>query len=133
MRMSDCSSECGLPILCKKAVTTRTQQEQLLQRAQRLAHRNRRRERSEVTIIAGLRAPVIRNARIAVRRKPHVRIALVVAIHDVVSRPEFLDEVGFEEQRFVLRTRSEEHTSELQSLMRISYAVFCSKKKKSTQ
>src|SRR3546814_3628751 len=29
--------------------------------------------------------------------------------------------------------RSEEHTSELQSLMRISYAVFCLKKKKLTQ
>src|SRR3546814_2050404 len=29
--------------------------------------------------------------------------------------------------------RSEEHTSELQSLMRISYAVFCLKKKKYTQ
>src|SRR3546814_8123142 len=29
--------------------------------------------------------------------------------------------------------RSEEHTSELQSLMRISYAVFCLKKKKRTQ
>src|SRR3546814_1396291 len=29
-----------------------------------------------------------------------------------------------------LRHRSEEHTSELQSLMRISYAVFCLKKKK---
>src|SRR3546814_10208129 len=28
------------------------------------------------------------------------------------------------------RARSEEHTSELQSLMRISYAVFCLKKKK---
>src|SRR3546814_4020236 len=28
--------------------------------------------------------------------------------------------------------RSEEHTSELQSLMRISYAVFCLKKKKAT-
>src|SRR3546814_9450219 len=28
------------------------------------------------------------------------------------------------------RTRSEEHTSELQSLMRTSYAVFCLKKKK---
>src|SRR3546814_3260882 len=28
------------------------------------------------------------------------------------------------------RKRSEEHTSELQSLMRISYAVFCLKKKK---
>src|SRR3546814_7839164 len=30
----------------------------------------------------------------------------------------------------VLGHRSEEHTSELQSLMRISYAVFCLKKKK---
>src|SRR3546814_9780184 len=30
-------------------------------------------------------------------------------------------------------TRSEEHTSELQSLMRISYAVFCLKKKTNTQ
>src|SRR3546814_16623257 len=29
-----------------------------------------------------------------------------------------------------LEARSEEHTSELQSLMRISYAVFCLKKKK---
>src|SRR3546814_6400567 len=35
----------------------------------------------------------------------------------------------------ILRTvlRSEEHTSELQSLMRISYAVFCLKKKKNIQ
>src|SRR3546814_1576698 len=31
------------------------------------------------------------------------------------------------------RWRSEEHTSELQSLMRISYAVFCLKKKKTQQ
>src|SRR3546814_3035359 len=31
------------------------------------------------------------------------------------------------------RRRSEEHTSELQSLMRISYAVFCLKKKKHTR
>src|SRR3546814_4695831 len=31
------------------------------------------------------------------------------------------------------RTRSEEHTSELQSLMRISYAVFCLKKKTKTK
>src|SRR3546814_9311029 len=30
-------------------------------------------------------------------------------------------------------TRSEEHTSELQSLMRISYAVFCLKKKKNSK
>src|SRR3546814_5323746 len=30
------------------------------------------------------------------------------------------------------KMRSEEHTSELQSLMRLSYAVFCLKKKKTT-
>src|SRR3546814_7435380 len=32
-----------------------------------------------------------------------------------------------------VRTRSEEHTSELQSLMRISYAVLCLNKKKSVK
>src|SRR3546814_3925591 len=32
----------------------------------------------------------------------------------------------------LISSRSEEHTSELQSLMRISYAVFCLKKKKTT-
>src|SRR3546814_7765492 len=32
--------------------------------------------------------------------------------------------------RSIIDERSEEHTSELQSLMRISYAVFCLKKKK---
>src|SRR3546814_16874825 len=47
-----------------------------------------------------------------------------------------LGKVGFVAQdaptRFgALKRRSEEHTSELQSLMRISYAVFCLKKKKS--
>src|SRR3546814_5971868 len=33
-------------------------------------------------------------------------------------------------ERIQLRGRSEEHTSELQSLMRISYAVFCLEKKR---
>src|SRR3546814_4607407 len=35
-------------------------------------------------------------------------------------------------RRNTIRVRSEEHTSELQSLMRISYAVFCLKNKKDT-
>src|SRR3546814_9168774 len=46
------------------------------------------------------------------------------------------DERGFDhgrhaegKSRRILAGRSEEHTSELQSLMRISYAVFCLKKK----
>src|SRR3546814_10081849 len=36
-------------------------------------------------------------------------------------------------QSVYVHGRSEEHTSELQSLMRISYAVFCLKKKKNTK
>src|SRR3546814_6353766 len=36
---------------------------------------------------------------------------------------------GFQPRSFWMGARSEEHTSELQSLMRISYAVFCLKKK----
>src|SRR3546814_2874104 len=36
------------------------------------------------------------------------------------------------EKRITHDARSEEHTSELQSLMRISYAVFCLKKKNNT-
>src|SRR3546814_4674172 len=44
--------------------------------------------------------------------------------------------LGFDDPRPFAKPigdRSEEHTSELQSLMRISYAVFCLKKKKTTQ
>src|SRR3546814_2641166 len=36
---------------------------------------------------------------------------------------------SYDRSRFSSAARSEEHTSELQSLMRISYAVFCLKKK----
>src|SRR3546814_1077368 len=57
------------------------------------------------------------------------------------SRSEQRNEHGSERQagkdqrtdgagQLALAGRSEEHTSELQSLMRISYAVFCLKKKK---
>src|SRR3546814_10138683 len=37
--------------------------------------------------------------------------------------------IGEKDDRGGIKRRSEEHTSELQSLMRISYAVFCLKKK----
>src|SRR3546814_6670177 len=54
---------------------------------------------------------------------------------DAAAVGEFLPEPAEDEQPVVDREaesdhrRSEEHTSELQSLMRISYAVFCLKKK----
>src|SRR3546814_8052002 len=62
-------------------------------------------------------------------------IYMLVAIAAVGAVP--FTELGRspEPLALVLRTlgqRSEEHTSELQSLMRISYAVFCLKKKKIT-
>src|SRR3546814_4280506 len=60
--------------------------------------------------------PTVHDGRaVAVRSPMSVRM---------VARP--VGEDGFE-------VRSEEHTSELQSLMRISYAVFCLKKKKTTK
>src|SRR3546814_5565834 len=49
---------------------------------------------------------------------------------------EFLVDSGIEAGKIIGRgygKRSEEHTSELQSLMRISYAVFCLKKKKTNK
>src|SRR3546814_6829112 len=58
------------------------------------------------------------------------RLAVVVALR---RRPaEDFDLAGVEPKAFVDGgdLRSEEHTSELQSLMRISYAVFCLNKKK---
>src|SRR3546814_9652064 len=47
-----------------------------------------------------------------------------------ISAPLVNDRVGISLSAFTKKDRSEEHTSELQSLMRISYAVFCLKKKK---
>src|SRR3546814_9681791 len=53
----------------------------------------------------------------------------ILAVHDI----RFAEvEPGEEQDIDKGRWRSEEHTSELQSLMRISYAVFCLKKKKQT-
>src|SRR3546814_8057600 len=51
----------------------------------------------------------------------HMAVRAIVAMTETGGTARFLS-------RF--RSRSEEHTSELQSLMRISYAVFCLKKKK---
>src|SRR3546814_10855153 len=60
-----------------------------------------------------------------VMRKAASRTALVIGQITTLSRAA---------RRFdCTMRRSEEHTSELQSLMRISYAVFCLKKKKKKQ
>src|SRR3546814_7112902 len=48
---------------------------------------------------------------------------------DVIEGPSGRRQRSDEDKARIVAERSEEHTSELQSLMRISYAVFCLKKK----
>src|SRR3546814_3558097 len=60
-----------------------------------------------------------------------VRIGfLSSAMHSQWKRAIMNSSISQFESTLMTSVRSEEHTSELQSLMRISYAVFCLKKKK---
>src|SRR3546814_5244015 len=89
-------------------------------------------EDDEILEVLGRRRGVVRQAMQRVidarrgegrQRQRLAKPGLVSAVHDGI--------VGDREVRHVEEVaRSEEHTSELQSLMRISYAVFCLKKKK---
>src|SRR3546814_7650723 len=58
-----------------------------------------------------------------------MRAAATVPVEQLASDVGRVDFAGGVVLNLVETTRSEEHTSELQSLMRISYAVFCLKKK----
>src|SRR3546814_9941398 len=64
---------------------------------------------------------------------PHARAPLAPGLRGHDSErdvmPEWRKRKSPPKRAFPLVVRSEEHTSELQSLMRISYAVFCLKKK----
>src|SRR3546814_2144839 len=55
----------------------------------------------------------------------------IIGADKIRDRKHTLDPLQTPAAQRIIR-RSEEHTSELQSLMRISYAVFCLKKKKTT-
>src|SRR3546814_13765900 len=60
---------------------------------------------------------------------------MTLQIHPGVYRnhnPQVMQRFGRDKGADIPVARSEEHTSELQSLMRISYAVFCLKKKTTT-
>src|SRR3546814_3644929 len=65
----------------------------------------------------GMASPLEQNER-------HIQV-----LKDVMAQIELPTRLGV---RIPPSLRSEEHTSELQSLMRISYAVFCLKKKQQT-
>src|SRR3546814_6020484 len=77
---------------------------------------------------------VDRFERLARGRIEHGRVAVVQVILEGRAVAIGGARVGACLEEFQHRSRrSEEHTSELQSLMRISYAVFCLKKKTKTQ
>src|SRR3546814_10049749 len=59
-------------------------------------------------------------------------LASRASVHPQVRAALFQRQVDFANQPGGAVLRSEEHTSELQSLMRISYAVFCLKKNPTT-
>src|SRR3546814_9836007 len=58
--------------------------------------------------------------------------ALAGSVDSSTEKPWFCEVIITRPLSRSITGRSEEHTSELQSLMRISYAVFCLKKKKKT-
>src|SRR3546814_3645259 len=87
------------------------------------------REKAETRV-----GPGVPNQQFAVRTRRH-RPAGVIDEPDQDVRTFLAETTAADETRFVIghddrAGRSEEHTSELQSLMRTSYAVFCLKKKK---
>src|SRR3546814_7831219 len=90
-----------------------------------IAHAGIRRDGEDQVVDRGLAFPVVRVRLVADHR--------VLLVGDELERPgadrlevDLLRRAGFHHLVGVLR--SEEHTSELQSLMRLSYAVFCLKK-----
>src|SRR3546814_4513011 len=89
---------------------------------------------TEVAIIVGYRKEAVYERREALEQKYGVKITLI----DNDKAEEWNNAYSLWCGRDAIKhsvilangDRSEEHTSELQSLMRISYAVFCLKKKK---
>src|SRR3546814_7869503 len=65
---------------------------------------------------------------LALGRQAFARAAFAADDHRLQPVEDFVGQLASDDG-FVFGWRSEEHTSELQSLMRISYAVFCLKKK----
>src|SRR3546814_9930600 len=122
MRISDWSSDvCSSDLFEIRRRQYRRRQKSLRQRADVDAHaRTHRRRQRHLLDIRALRRRRLGLAHIANDGDQVVLDLLEVEIN---CRDRAMHDAG-------LVGRSEEHTSELQSLMRISYAVFCLKKNK---
>src|SRR3546814_2686678 len=83
-------------------------------------------------LLVGGKGEEVRQADVVVQR-PAQAGGVHPSLLDLLRDHHVVAEVLHAAAAVVLGHRSEEHTSELQSLMRISYAVFCLKKKKKSQ
>src|SRR3546814_10719833 len=109
MRISDWSSDvCSSDLLCSGWSSARN--------------------RSRVTSAIDTRSPELIFASYSCARRDHmVRLTFGLVVRTCNASFSVLSDDSL---RMPTPSRSEEHTSELQSLMRISYAVFCLKKKR---
>src|SRR3546814_8351642 len=85
---------------------------------------------SDLFITAGMPPSIKVNGKISpITQNPLTPQQARDLVLNVMSPPQREEFERTHECNFAIGVRSEEHTSELQSLMRISYAVFCLKKK----
>src|SRR3546814_5875976 len=89
-----------------------------------------------ITIVSGMSArPGVRRSAVEVhlprdrRGRVGYRMGKEVVTEEFEAHVPIDEQMGYDERIGLLYVRSEEHTSEPQSLMRITYAVFCLKKK----
>src|SRR3546814_4147468 len=116
MRIRDWSSACALPICWAALPARRPGVVDDIQDRQPAPRRPRRR---------AVPQPTPREQRQPLQRSPVQDVEVLADVPEALHQPQ--------PRPGVLRLKSEEHTSELQSLMRSSYAVFCLKKKKPKQ
>src|SRR3546814_10173401 len=77
--------------------------------------------------------PKLQMKRSSQGRESEIELALAEVMAKATASGPSLAAISFSRRAISSSARSEEHTSELQSLMRISYAVFCLKKKNTIQ
>src|SRR3546814_7373113 len=124
MRISDWSSDvCSSDLSAERARLLSPSITPLLPR------RSASRARSPFSTWAASR---ISHSSAAIKKSSHLIPGRAMGCSILPSKNEVLGDMMMAERWPRAERRSEEHTSELQSLMRISYAVFCLKKKKKT-
>src|SRR3546814_9240636 len=89
-------------------------------------------ERLRAIIVEQAAALATKEAELHVRDLLVEKLKTQLAVTAMPDSTNSTDRPSIEDGRLECPLRSEEHTSELQSLMRISYAVFCLKKQKTT-